>query len=81
MEEVFFCKGCGKLIDKKFCYCPWCGKSLEDPSQWEDSIIESCKKLDKIFEKNSKNQRFAAMEDKLNQIEVDIDAILRREKK
>lgn len=81
MKEVLFCSECGKLIEKNFIYCPWCGKPLVEPAHWEESIEQSCTRLDRFFEKKIKSQRFAAMEDKLNQLELEIEGILRREKK
>ena len=27
MYNICVCKGCGRTLEKKFLYCPWCGTS------------------------------------------------------
>ncbi len=85
MEETFseitpkcICGGCGRSIEKSFIYCPWCGVSKIS----NNSIISETERLEHIFnrlEEMQINNRFARiekMEDKLEQLEKELDALV-----
>ena len=49
MNTMAVCKGCGRTIDGKFSYCPWCGRSKVAVEE------ESLDVLFKRFEEKQKN--------------------------
>ena len=51
MNTMAVCKGCGRTIDGKFSYCPWCGRSKVAVEE------ESLDVLFKRFEEKQKNAR------------------------
>ena len=47
MNTMAVCKGCGRIIDGKFSYCPWCGRS-------EVAVVEES--LDVLFKRYEEKQ-------------------------
>ena len=45
------CSGCGKLIDNKFYYCPWCGYSRMEAEKQESAELRYAKFKEKQFQK------------------------------
>ena len=45
------CGGCGKLIDKRFFYCPWCGKSRVAQEKDDSAELRYAKFKEKQFQK------------------------------
>lgn len=62
------CDGCGKLIDSKFYYCPWCGYSKVDQEK-EDSLQL---RLNQLQEKQK-----AARQSQIERMEAELDALER----
>ncbi|MBQ5491163.1 MAG: hypothetical protein IIT68_03795 [Treponema sp.] len=50
MEKLCVCKECGRVIDREFIYCPWCGDARMD--------IRERNSMDAIFDRivESQNQ-------------------------
>ena len=48
MDEVKFCSYCGKLTSSSYCYCPWCGKSLENKTDISRVLDQSMNKIERI---------------------------------
>ena len=54
------CSGCGKLIDNKFYYCPWCGFSRMEQ--------------EKQFQK--RNNQLEKMEEQLDSLEHELSILV-----
>ena len=48
MFPVSVCKGCGRTIESKFVYCPWCGQSKVSYEN-QDSMEILFDKLEEIY--------------------------------
>ena len=44
------CGGCGKLIDKRFYYCPWCGYSRVVQEKDDSAELRYAKFKEKQFQ-------------------------------
>lgn len=75
VTPVCICGGCGRAIEKKFIYCPWCGIS-------KIHMMNEEEKLDQIFNRleemqiNNRSERIEKMGDRLNQLEKELDALV-----
>lgn len=60
------CDNCGKLIDNKFFYCPWCGYS-KVAQEKEDSLQLRLSQL--------KEKQKAARQSQIDRMEAELDAL------
>lgn len=78
MTPKSICSGCGRSIEKKFVYCPWCGAS----KLANTSTVSEEERMDFIFNRleemqiNNRFERIEKMGDKLNQLEKELDALV-----
>lgn len=67
------CDGCGKLINREFYYCPWCGYSRVEQSK------EDCEKLRyaqfKAKKQEVQSQKIGEMEDQLDDLEKELSVL------
>lgn len=68
------CDGCGKIIDSKFYYCPWCGYSRVEQEK-EDSIQLRYKKFKAKQLENRYNQ-IEKMEEQLDNLEKELSVLV-----
>ena len=57
MFPVSVCKGCGRTIESKFVYCPWCGQSKvsyenQDSMETETTSTENAEEVTTEFSDN-----------------------------
>ena len=74
MINISVCKGCGRTIDGKFLYCPWCGVSRVS---YDDE--ETLNSLFDKFEENQKNtriQHISEMERQLDELEQELSVLV-----
>ena len=45
------CGGCGKLIDKRFYYCPWCGYSRVQKEEDDSAKLRYAEFKEKQYQK------------------------------
>lgn len=64
------CAGCGKLMDSKFYYCPWCGTSRIDGDN-EDSIELRYQRY-KQLQNERQLEKMAQMAEELDQLEEEL---------
>lgn len=73
MNTMAVCKGCGRTIDGKFSYCPWCGRSKVAVEE------ESLDVLFKRFEekqKNARRQQLYEMKKELESMENELSMLV-----
>jgi len=68
------CGGCGKLINEKYYYCPWCGysKVAEESEEALNLRFEQ-------YRQNSFNRRLSQiekMEEQLNNLEKELEVLV-----
>lgn len=77
ITPMCICGGCGRAIEKKFIYCPWCGQS-----KLESNSISDEEKMDQIFERleemqiNNRFEKIEKMGDQLLKLEKELDALV-----
>ena len=68
------CSGCGRIIEKEFVFCPWCGSEHKD--------TENHDYMDMIFRRYTqtrneiKAQKISAMKSRLENLEKDLDVLV-----
>ena len=73
MYNMCVCKGCGRTLEKKFVYCPWCGYSRVSHDE------ESLDVLFNQFEENRKDVRrkqLHEMERQLEDLEQELSVLV-----
>ena len=73
MYNMCVCKGCGRTLEKKFVYCPWCGVSRVDN---EDESLEV---LLNNYEENRREVRrrqLYEMERELDDLEEELSVLV-----
>ncbi|BDC92984.1 hypothetical protein SAMN04487977_1134 [Treponema bryantii] len=68
------CGGCGKLIDKKFYYCPWCGKSRVVQEKDDSAELRYAKFKEKQFQK--RYNQLEKMEEQLDSLEKELSILV-----
>ena len=68
------CNGCGKLIDSKFFYCPWCGASKVKNDTVE--AIELQVQQYKQKKQDDRIQLIQKMEEELNSLEKELSVLI-----
>ncbi len=68
------CSGCGKLIDKRFFYCPWCGKSRVVQEKEESAELRYAKFKEKQFQK--RYNQLEKMEEQLDNLEHELSILV-----
>ena len=68
------CSGCGKLIDKRFYYCPWCGFSRVVQEKDESAELRYAKFKEKQFQK--RNNQIEKMEEQLDTLEHELSILV-----
>ena len=68
------CSGCGKLIDNKFYYCPWCGFSRMEQEKQESAELRYAKFKEKQFQK--RNNQLEKMEEQLDSLEHELSILV-----
>ncbi|WP_294428767.1 hypothetical protein [uncultured Treponema sp.] len=67
MDFVCICNHCGKTIERKFIYCPWCGKENAEPG--DESVLENVFKQLEARQSNDRISRVKKIESKIAEIE------------
>ena len=68
------CSGCGKLIDKRFFYCPWCGKSRVVQEKEESAELRYANFKEKQFQK--RYNQLEKMEEQLDNLEHELSILV-----
>ena len=68
------CGGCGKLIDKKFYYCPWCGYSRVENEKEDSAELRYTKYKEKQMER--RNNQIERMEEQLDSLEKELSILV-----
>ena len=68
------CSGCGKLIDNKFYYFPWCGFSRMEQEKQESAELRYAKFKEKQFQK--RNNQLEKMEEQLDSLEHELSILV-----
>lgn len=73
MDSVRVCAGCGRIIEGRFLYCPWC--ALAQKSRAERNGIDAVfDQLETVWEKACAQKRLSRMEAQLDALEADLAA-------
>lgn len=73
MNSMAVCKGCGRTIDSRFSYCPWCGKSKLSA---ETDSLEVLFNRYEERQKNSRRQQLYEMEQELDKLENELSILV-----
>lgn len=68
------CNGCGKLIDSKFFYCPWCGVSKVKNDTVEAIELQVLQYKQK--KQDDRIQQIQKMEEELNSLEKELSVLI-----
>jgi hypothetical protein len=68
------CGGCGKLIDKRFYYCPWCGFSRVVQEKDDSAELRYAKFKEKQFQK--RYNQLEKMEEQLDSLEHELSILV-----
>ncbi len=68
------CSGCGKLIDSKFYYCPWCGYSRLEEEKADSENLRYIQFKQK--QQDSRTQRLEKMQKDLDQLEEELSVMV-----
>ena len=68
------CGGCGKLIDKRFYYCPWCGYSRVQKEEDDSAKLRYAEFKEKQYQK--RNNQIEKMEEQLNNLEHELSILV-----
>lgn len=68
------CDGCGKLIDSKFYYCPWCGYSKVEQEKEEAQELRVAKIEQQ--QRELRLGRIEKMEEELEALEKELNVLV-----
>jgi len=73
MNTMAVCKGCGRAIDGKFSYCPWCGRAKHDVETDSMDVL-----FNRFAEKqrNNRRQQLYEMEKELESLENELSILV-----
>ena len=71
---MIICSGCGKLIEKDFFYCPWCGVSrvANDTKDADELRILKYKQN----QKEMRDHQFEVMAEQLDDLEKELSVLV-----
>lgn len=74
MDSVAVCRGCGRLLEKDFIYCPWCGmeRNSVDSEEIMDGVFD---KLENMAEAGHE-KRVKAIKNKLDSLESELNNLV-----
>ena len=67
------CGGCGKLIDKRFYYCPWCGYSRVQKEEDDSAKLRYAEFKEKQYQK--RYNQIEKMEEQLDSLEHELSIL------
>lgn len=67
------CKGCGRVIQKEYAYCPWCGFSRVTR---EEDALEVLFNKYQALQKMSRKQQLQDMEMELDTLEEELSVLV-----
>jgi len=73
MVKTDICIGCGKLIDKSYFYCPWCGTSRVN--QEKESSMELRYKQYKKRQIEERRLQLEKMSEELDNLEKELSVL------
>ncbi len=68
------CGGCGKLIDKRFYYCPWCGYSRVEKEKEDSTELRYTKFKERMMER--RYNQLEKMEEQLDSLEKELSILV-----
>ena len=68
------CGGCGKLIDKRFYYCPWCGYSRVQKEEDDSAKLRYAEFKEKQYQK--RYNQIEKMEEQLDSLEHELSILV-----
>ena len=69
MYNICVCKGCGRTLEKKFLYCPWCGASrVSDDEESLDMLFNQYEEK----RKEERRRQLYEMERELDNLEEEL---------
>lgn len=73
MNTMAVCKGCGRTIDGKFSYCPWCGRAKHSSEEENLDVL-----FNRFAEKqrNNRRQQLYEMEKELDTLEKELSILV-----
>lgn len=74
MFPVSVCKGCGRTIESKFVFCPWCGQSKVSYEN-QDSMEILFDKLEEM-QKDTHRKKIIKMEQELAILEKELSILV-----
>ena len=68
------CEKCGKLIEEKFYFCPWCGESQVEAKKAESTDLRYRQREDRI--KDNRYDKIEQMEEVLDKLEKELSVLV-----
>ncbi len=74
MDSVAVCRGCGRLLETDFLYCPWCGL--------ERAAMDSEEIMDKVFDRlefvadAGHEKRVNVLKNRMNSLENELNNLI-----
>lgn len=68
------CEKCGKLIDEKFYFCPWCGVSQVEAKKSDNTDLRYRQREDRI--KDNRYDKIEQMEEVLDELEKELSVLV-----
>lgn len=69
------CKECGRTIETRFFYCPWCGHSRVDRVEEEDTFDLLFEKFEKV-QLETQTRRLMDMGNRLDVLEKELSTLV-----
>lgn len=69
------CKECGRTIDSKFFYCPWCGHSRVERVEEDDTFDLLFEKFERV-QMESQTRKLMEMGDRLDDLEKELSTLV-----
>ena len=77
MHSIAVCCSCGRTIEKKFVYCPWCGAAAasvqyKNMPNFSEMLFQEVR----CISPDNRDQRICRLENSLNQLEADLSRFI-----
>ena len=76
MDLVAVCRGCGRLLEEDFLYCPWCG--LERASANSEEIMDDVFERLEVVANAGHEKRVKNLKNRLYSLECELDSLVKR---
>lgn len=71
---IHVCGGCGRMIEKQFIYCPWCGAAQikKECHEYQERFFEQAEER----QRTKREKQLQTVEKKLSSLEKELDVLV-----